>query len=56
MITIERKAGKEILALDGNENVYENNVLHNWLQQISEIIEINTKTEGLSNKPCLCCA
>jgi len=52
---IERKDGKEILILDGNDNVYDKNVLNDWFKQISQFIDINTK-ETLSNKHCLCCA
>jgi deoxyadenosine/deoxycytidine kinase len=57
MMDIERKEGKEILILDGNNNVYDDNVLNDWFKQISKFININTTShEHFSNKPCLCCA
>lgn len=54
MMDIERKDGKEILILDGNDNVYDKNVLNDWFKQISQFIDINTK-ETLSNKHSPCC-
>ena len=57
MMYIERKEDKEILILDGNNNVYDDNVLNDWFKQISQFITINTTSpEPLSNKPCICCA
>lgn len=43
MMDIERKDGKEILILDGNDNIYDNNILNNWIIQISKFIDLNPK-------------
>lgn len=41
MIKIERKNDKEILVLDGNNNVYENEVFEDWTEKIQSFMKLN---------------